>query len=276
VALVAVVLISTLGFGGVPRHVPQAEEAPRGLAERLTAGELVWLIPENGGPKESRPLPGCDSELRVGRTGYATLSSAVFAAVELSEHPLPTPLKIRAEYALTAGQDSRSRAGIYFGRKLSRGVEPCVCLIELSHRLSRRDRGPDHIELTRVAAFELDIWGKDAVPDRSTCSALSDVVLVPRAEFEKLSWHTVEVVVRPEVVTGTWDDRPLEPLYGPRRADRPGTTSIQPRLEGFARRWEKRHPPAPFEPPYIGDGIGVCVFNATAVFRNFTLSTVDR
>jgi serine/threonine protein kinase len=267
VALGALVAVAAAIF-------PLREEVKKSIAERLRDGELVTLIGPNGQPLvESRAPPDLDGVLVLGQHGFATLSSAVFAAVELSDEELPWPVRLRAEYAVTGSQDVRSRTGVYVGRKRTPAADPCNSLVQFGHTESTK--GP---QLTQVAAFESLVWSKRGPESRKTFPAPDPrVTLIPRDPAPLLEWHQVEVVIRPESLTGLWNGLELQPLHAPRRPDRRGL-SVEAELEAWGAAWAKQHPgeiPPAFAPPYLGPGIGVYVFNASAVFRNVTLERLS-
>jgi serine/threonine protein kinase len=277
-AVAAVLLLSTLGFSGVPQQPPPPEEPSkaRTITERLAAGETVWLIREKGLPSASWPVPGTDGALSLGRGGCAALSSPVVGAAELSSVDLPWPIKLRAEYAIVATHSPGARVGVYIGRKESLSNPRCISFIQFGHSELLQQQGKDAITVTRLAGFELSIGEKHTGQDRMIFPVLDDTITVPAVDEDTLRWHTVEVVIRPELLTGTWNGRELKPVFGPLVANQPKTHCIQPRLESFSKEWAKSHPPAPFAAPYIGPGMGLFVFNASAVFRNVGISRVEK
>src|SRR5262249_11969233 len=114
-AFAAVLLLSTLGFSGLPSQPARPVETvvKRTIAQRLKAGETVVLVPEKGLEVPGQPVPGREGMLGLDRDGLATLTSPVFGAVELCNEELPWPIKLRAQYAVRSAQDSRSRGGVF-------------------------------------------------------------------------------------------------------------------------------------------------------------------
>ena len=275
-AFAAVAMVALLGFSGIPAQAPREENvpAPRSVADRLRAGETVVLIGEKGLPVVQGAVPGRDGALALRPNGYATLASPVFSAVELCAEELPWPIKFRAEYAVTEAQDGYSRTGVYVGRKPTPGADPCQSLVQLTHTEAIPARAGGPPQGIQAAAFELAVWA-DATPEaRTTFQTVGRTVPVPAAGDRAPRWHTVEVVIRPDVLGGTWNGIPLDPLFGPRLANQKGIKSVQPRLDLWANGFAREHPNRPvpmFTAPYFGPGIGVCAFNATAMYRKVTL-----
>ncbi len=275
-AFAAVAMVALLGFSGIPAQAPREENvpAPRSVADRLRAGETVVLIGEKGLPVVQGAVPGRDGALALRPNGYATLASPVFSAVELCAEELPWPIKFRAEYAVTEAQDGYSRTGVYVGRKPTPGADPCQSLVQLTHTEAIPARAGGPPQGIQAAAFELAVWA-DATPEaRTTFQTVGRTVPVPAADDRAPRWHTVEVVIRPDVLGGTWNGIPLDPLFGPRLANQKGIKSVQPRLDLWANGFAREHPNRPvpmFTAPYFGPGIGVCAFNATAMYRKVTL-----
>src|SRR5262249_19037954 len=139
------------------------------IPKRLLAGETVDLIGADGLPLvETHLLPECDDSLTRGTSGYSTLSTPMYSAVELSSEELPWPVKLEAEYAIPHNHAHTSFAGAYVGGKLNPtvGGKPCQSLIQLIHRENHVVRKLFGYQLDRfvveTAAFESAIWNPKA------------------------------------------------------------------------------------------------------------------
>jgi serine/threonine-protein kinase len=256
----------------MPGAAPRKEQT---IAERLRDGETIRLIGSKGMPLvEGRIVPGCEGALVRGQTGYATLSSAEFAGIELSSEELPWPVKLRAEYALIAPQGVISYAGVYVGRKSTPAVDPCESLIQVIHTESDTANGDKTAQLTETALCDLKAWSRKSAGFRKQFHVLRRTTTVPLELDQPLRWHVVELVIRPDILTGSWNGVELRSVLGARVSDWFWPRSIQSPLELWANGLASANPTGPpprFTPPYIGPGIGVCVLNATAAFRNITI-----
>jgi hypothetical protein len=274
VALVALIAIPVAVMpGGKP--LPPQKVTIRALLEDHRTADVIGA---NGMPRfGTRLLPGCMDGVGQGPTGYATLSSPVYSAAELSGEDLPWPVKLRAEYAMPQSQENRSFAGVFIGGKVTPAAIPWQSLVHLIHEEIPIPRlfsfGPKFV--IQRAYFEVAVWGERPPGERS---AMPDAVVrvspdISPTSDETPEWHAVELVIHPNGVSGTWNGMPLKPVSGPLQAGRPPKQSVQAWKQSV-QYWlssPSMHGRPTVAPPYIGPGIGVCVFNATATFRNVQL-----
>jgi hypothetical protein len=266
----------------IPQQLTKAHPSPRQPAsqktipERLSAGETVDLIGGDGLPLvETHLLPECEVGLLRGASGYATLSSAQYSAVELSSESLPWPVKLEAEYAVPSSQDPRSYAGVYVGGKITPTAsgKPCQSLVHLIHQerhavWSVFGYRIDH-QVIESAAFWSAIW--NPTPHGLHMQFNPGVTRTLRVSDETdqtLEWHKVEIVITPDSVRGSWNGKQLPQVFDSLGQGRDKNLCMEKRLNGNDPSLRLR---PVFAPPYIGSGIGVCGFNATAVFRNVRL-----
>jgi hypothetical protein len=274
--VVSAALVALIGLIAIPASLfPQRTPQQKSIAERVAAGETVILIDSKGLlAVPTAGLPGREGGLVVGREGYAALSSAAYGAVELSGEELPWPVRVRAEYAITAAQDERSFAGIYLGRKSIPDADTRTSIVLLGHRTALRP-GTDPPQTTETAGFEVFVWDR-LHPHRMTMAVRQREARLPRGPNPPLEWQTVEAVVDGKVITGSWNGLELNPVTGAKPAvGGPAFQSIEFVLGEWARDRARFHPaaaPPQVAPPYIGPGVGVCVFGTNAVYRNVTLS----
>lgn len=276
VALGIVVLLLLIA---VPASVIPWKQPPppkKSIAERLRDRESVTLVGEKGLPAEQSMLPVFEGTLTLGQQGFATLASPVFAAVELSREEFPWPVVLRAEYALLTTHNPDSRGGVCVGGKLTPAADPCYTLLALMNResVAAGEKKGENL-LTETAEFEL--WQADQLDElRASCGPpVRRTVRAPMRPDPTLRWHVVEVVMQPHLVRGSWNGLPLDPVFGTKGNQIP-ERSVEFFLQQFAVQRPKPPGRAPaFTPPYIGPGVGVCVFNATAVYRNVTLTRAD-
>ncbi len=271
--LVVTALVGMVALIGLPASFMRGT-APKSLAQRLRGGEKVTMIGAKGMPAgDPMSVPDHEGSLFLGNNGFATLSSAGFAAVELSNEELPWPISLRAEYAVADSQDVRSRAGVYVGRKRFPTDDPCNSLIQLIHTESPPPAGREDTGPTQWAAFETLIWSAKGPEVRMTFPAVQRGAPDGNDANHDLQWQQVEVVISPVLLRGSWNGLELKPLSGPRLPNS-RTFTIRGQLDSWVSQWGRMHPEATLPtiaPPEVGPGIGLCVFNATAVFRNITL-----
>jgi eukaryotic-like serine/threonine-protein kinase len=271
-ALLAIAALIAVPASLMPRSDPPPQ-TKKTIAERLNDHETVVLIGPDGMPRfEYRALPGCEENLAKGQsTGFATLTSLHYSAVELSAEDLPWPVKLQAEYAIPKSTMSDSYAGLYVGEKVTPAENPCTTLIQLVHQETHM--GPSWLRpkpaVIEKAAFDL-MLRQGVKGERQTMSlpVRRDLTEGPALTDQALEWHTVEIVIDSIAVNGAWNSLELTPLFGPTAPNRNKYQCLQHWLPLIAPTIPSR---PNFTPPYIGPGIGVCVFNATAVFRNVRL-----
>jgi hypothetical protein len=260
-ALVAVVLFSTLAFGGAPQLPQRVEEAPppRGIAERLAAGETVWLIGEKGLPLiPAVPLPGCRAPLTRDASGYASLSSAGTAAVGWFPGPLPSPTLFHVEYAVLLEQNTGSYAGAFVGQRTVPGRESeWVTLIQVAQSSRVLRIRQERADVEERAVLQMARWTIHPPGTLSDLATDSTEVTRDLARRGRLDWRTIEFRIEPNQVIGRWENRELRPFT----ADAVRLfLSTEPGLQPAA--------------PVIGSGIGLTAHNAEVVFRNARLTTV--
>jgi hypothetical protein len=85
--------------------------------------------------------------------------------------------------------------------------------------------------------------------------------LVSDADKPSSPWRRVSMVASPHSVLATWERRDFRALTEQR---------MRPAFNQYATH-DKTQQPGLFIPPYTGPGVGLCVENARAVFRNVRL-----
>lgn len=272
----AVVLVALLGFsGGTPKPVPAQPRQPLSLDERLAAHERVYLI----GPRgellvPQSPVPGLEGALVPGRGGYASLSSSDMVAVELWSAAVGHPVRVRAEYAYVTEQNETSQAGAYIGHKRF-AAGNYHSLIRCGHRERLKPaptpNDPGAMELTEFAHFDLYVWDRGPGA-RTTFPQHARKSRVTHDDGAPLRWYALDIVIRPDALTATWDGIEVPAVYTERAPDGNWTRCVKQQLDNQTP--DLRGKPPRFQPPYIGPGIGLSVYKATAVFRNVSIERV--
>jgi hypothetical protein len=277
--LMAAGLLGLVGLIALPAVAMLRNDTPtavpkKGIPERLRDGERVKLIDANGRVLvEPRILPGCNTTITKGPKGHALLNAAGFAAVELSGENLPWPVKLRAEYAvLPDRQNSTSRFGVYAGGKVTPGPIPCQSIVHLTHQREQVGRnGNNRTQLIReFYGFHLAAWTRFPPGSQASFPGSDRTITVPSDPDDTLDWYKVELVISPDILTGTWNGLPVGPVFGSRA---PGRQPHQC-IEWWSGLVDQPGGPHNFAPPYIGPGLGLCAFNGAAAYRNVTLEAV--
>jgi hypothetical protein len=258
--------------------VPQREqpaEQKKTIAERLRAGETVTLIGNNGLPLHpTRPLPRCEGDIGKSRSGFASLSAATYSAVELCGEKLPLPVRLRGQFALEFLQkDGGCYAGIYVGGKESPAQNPCQSILQLLCTPYYQKAGDKEWNIRERAGFKLAVWDLQPPGHQHEFPTLEINSQIQREENEHLRWQTIEIVIKDELVSGSWNGQPLKPVVGPI-----GVQGSRNNLQAHMNAWTSQTLPGTrpvVQPPYMGSGIGVCAFNASAVYRDITLEPIQ-
>jgi serine/threonine protein kinase len=279
VLLALIVIPASLIPSGTPPHLSKTNTrlpaSQRTIPELLIAGKTVDLIGADGLPLvETHLLPECEVGLIRGASGYTTLSTAQYSAVELSSEQLPCPVKLEAEYAIPLSNLPSSYAGVYVGGKITPTASgrPCQSVLHLIHQEQHLVCPFFDLQIPLVAeraAFWSAIWnpkphGLHMPFDREITRMLKG----SSQTDETLEWHKVEIVIAQDSVSGSWNGEKLPQVFGSFGQGRDKQLCMETRLNSRDRSLSLR---PVFAPPYLGSGIGVCGFNVTAVFRNVRL-----
>lgn len=255
----------------------QPVPTPNTIAEQLHANEKVWIIGENGMPLvPTRTLPDCFGA-PVARNGYTALSSAGRTYIEVSAEPLPWPVRLRAECAITFARDDDSEAGVYAGGKQTPLNNKVFQTLVTAGMLAPEPVPFWHSIMfaKEQSGFALRRWHDTAPGSRRRYPPVKQINWFLSRDDTKLGWRPIDLVIHPESISGSVAGMPLATVYGPITPGVPRAQCIQTELDGVV---VGEVPPGTkvFHPPYIGDGIGFYVFNAEAVFRKMTLERVHR
>lgn len=87
-------------------------------------------------------------------------------------------------------------------------------------------------------------------------------MLLPTVREPTLSWHSVGIELRPDEVSASWDRDFLTPV---------SEAEVLARLRNRVSKHFNLGGADVFAPPAFGPGMGLCVENAEAVFRNVKL-----
>jgi hypothetical protein len=249
-------------------------ERPRSIPDRLQAGETVWLIRERDLPTHpAKQVPGSVATATLHARGYTSVTATDVGLVELCNEDLPWPVRLRAEYALTATRDDMSRAGVYVARKETPGTSgDWQSFAVLSHRSESLPRvfGLNWSRETFGFSFQ---WWRNPPGTTHSHPVKHRPVLVP-TDPDEIEWRTVDIVIHPDRIDGSFAGIPVVGIDGPTVPGKKPSRSIEAELS-YVRAGTPAGV-APFAPPYVGNGIGLYVLNAEAVFRNVTLERVDR
>lgn len=269
-------LLALIAIPAIVMTRKKAEFTPKTttIAERLRAGEKVVLIGEKGvPPSNSRQLPQCDGTIVKSQSGYSMLSSPTFAAVELSGEELPWPIKLRVEFAYELSQGVSSWGGVYVGGKEMVTNRPCQSIFALTHHTMSMKQDSTEWDIQEQAGFELAIWDINPPGTRVALPTTTPHSLrLPRTADLPLRWQSFQIIIRPESLFALWNELKVPPVFTQK-------SIVATLVHSTFTDWQPRSPDtiAPrFTQPYIGPGIGLCVFNAGIVYRNFTLESVSQ
>jgi eukaryotic-like serine/threonine-protein kinase len=245
---------------GSPAPAPKPKPT---IAERIRAGKTVVLIDENGRPQADYVvLPGCVGAPVLHRDGFY-LNSASFLAIEFVSDPLPLPVRLEAEYAVIMSSTSRSAAGVYVGGKQvasPNGWTNTFCRVVERDNFKALPFHPGLELLVEKVELELCWWDRQLQPEQMGYGSRAERKVMPIERAPTLGWHSIGAVVRPQEIEAYRDQKPFAVL-------------TEEKARSFFTRVAASHKLGPTEIflPAFGPGMGLCVENAEAVFRNMKL-----
>ncbi|MCI0704171.1 MAG: serine/threonine protein kinase [Planctomycetia bacterium] len=255
----------------VPNPKPAVVE--RTLAERLKARETVVLIGPTGMPLLPFSSLSAFSTQPYSRSdGCCAIDSAHYGFVQLLREPLPWPVRLEGELAIRS-RDPQSWGGFFVGLNETPTTTTMhqSCLILKQHVIPTR-AGRDMTLVRNECQLALGWWwpGKQ-FPELYHDDVRGHEVLLTndilQQNAQRLEWFRFAIEIEPNTVSATWA---TEPAFDPMGGNDAVThlQSLRPSiLPG---------PKPIFTPPAFGEGLGICVHKAEAVYRNVKLIPVRR
>ncbi len=260
---VAAGLFALIALIALPASLMKTDQPPpsvppkKSIAERLRNGETVTLIGTKGMPREEYYLLselGFTGQPTAERDGFFTLHSTRVGAVEFCRERLPLPVIFEAEVALNPGHGD-AWAGVYVARKETLTATESIQTGGLFVQKATVKFGRETNDLTEFARSSV-VWWKtnpfSLLSDLEQRPQKPDPVTIPAKESEQLRWHKFVIRLESESIHGRWDKFQFPPITA---------NDIETLRPGLF-------------PPYLGDGLGVCVSNAEGVYRNVRLIPV--
>lgn len=253
-----------------PHVAPPRTDPPpnRSVAERIAAGEPVILIGEKGPPLHPPAVaPNCTGFGILDADGFAHVPLTRAAVIDLVREPLALPLRFELEVAFTdrVWRDDFPSPCVGLHARRGQWTEPDgvhSAFIFVGCEITT-DRRPDGSATMNERAVLGSQW-MPADPRKRLIHRFDSTArreALPATAAAEKRWYRLALELRPGQVRGLWDGQPV---------GRATTTDVLAQDLRDLRRVVKLAAPA-FPPEILGDGLGVCVFDAAVVVRNATL-----
>ncbi len=261
VGVLAVIALIAVPAAVIPFKQPTVQ---RTLAERIEAGETVWLVGEKGLPKVP-VLPGIpSSSLTTDQDGYCSLSGRTAQFAELIGEQLPLPIHLEAQIALRQVHPELGHGGVYIGRQVvvrPDGPAHALWKIGAIDKDNQQREGNILIATDRgylaVTVFKQNQRNPIDLPLDTSLRVETRRTVVGNAPPP--DWHPIRVTIREHSFEAQYHGQPF----------------VSINAQQSLRRWcvANDWPPNTF-PVGLGPGIGIFAENAEVSFRNVRVSPV--